>query len=67
VSAPLNATSLRTAADLTYEPDDGLRRELHDGVVLVVPPPDEDRSWVVRVADRALLIAAPDDGTSCST
>lgn len=30
-------TGLLTAADLSHEPEDGLRRELHDGVVLVVP------------------------------
>ncbi len=52
MAAPLSPTSLRTAADLAYEPDDGLRRELHDGVVLVVPPSNEDHSWEVRAADR---------------
>jgi len=61
VGAPLSTTSLRTAADLSYEPDDGLRRELHDGVVLVVPPPNDDHSWEVRTADRALSATAPDD------
>jgi Uma2 family endonuclease len=61
MGAPLSATSLHTAADLSYEPDDGLRRELHDGVILVVPPPNEEHSWEVRVADRALSVAAPED------
>ncbi len=27
-----------TAADLSNEPEDGLGRELHDGVIYVVPP-----------------------------
>lgn len=61
MAAPLGTTGLRTAADLSHEPDDGLRRELHDGVVAVVPPPTDDHSWVVRAADRALSAAAPDD------
>lgn len=52
---------LRTAADLVLEPDDGLRRELHDGVVHVVPPPSDDHSWQIRTVDRALSARAPDD------
>lgn len=61
MGAPLTTTGLLTAADLSYEPDDGLRRELHDGVVLVVPPPNDDHSWEVRAVDQALSAAAPDD------
>jgi len=52
---------LRTAADLDYEPDDGLRRELHDGVVHVVPPPGIDHSWEVRRCDQVLSARAPDE------
>jgi Uma2 family endonuclease len=52
---------LLTAADLSYEPDDGLRRELYDGVLHVVPPPSADHGWEVRVCDRALSTQAPDD------
>ncbi len=59
MSAPL--TGLLTAADLSFEPDDGLRRELHDGVVHVVPPPSDDHGWEVRISDRALSEHAPDD------
>lgn len=51
----------RTAADLRFEPDDGLRRELHDGVVHVAPPPSDDHGWRVRVCDRALSAGASDD------
>lgn len=61
MGAPLSTTGLLSAAELSHEPDDGLRRELHDGVVLVVPPPNEDHSWEVRAADRALSTTAPDD------
>lgn len=61
MAAPLSTTGLRTAADLSHEPDDGLRRELHDGVVVVVPPPDDDHSWVVLAAYRALSATVPDD------
>lgn len=61
MGAPLSAVGLLTAADLSYEPHDGLRRELHDGVVLVVPPPSGDHSWEVLAAYRALSAAAPDD------
>ncbi|MDQ3274931.1 MAG: hypothetical protein M3Q39_07845 [Actinomycetota bacterium] len=53
MGAPLSTTGLRTAADLSYEPDDGLRRELHDGMVPAVPPPNDDHSWEGRAADRA--------------
>ena len=35
-------TGLLTAADLSFEPEDGLGRELHDGVMHVVPPPIDD-------------------------
>lgn len=52
---------LLTAADLSYEPDDGLRRELHDGVVYVAPPPSNIHGWEVRIADRALSVNAPAD------
>jgi Uma2 family endonuclease len=52
---------LLTAADLAYEPDDGLRRELHDGVMHVVPPPGGDHGWEVHVCERALSAQAPDD------
>ena len=52
---------LLTAADLAYEPDDGLRRELYDGVMHVVPPPGDDHGWEVRVCDRAVSAQAPDD------
>ena len=61
MGAPLSVTGLLSAAELSYEPDDGLRRELHDGVVLVVPPPNDDHSGEVRAADGALSVAAPDD------
>ena len=52
---------LMTAADLDHEPDDGLRRELYDGVMHVVPPPRGDHGWEVRVCERALSARAPDD------
>lgn len=52
---------LLTAADLSYEPSDGLRRELHDGVVHVVPPPGDQHSWAVLAAYRALYRDAPRD------
>lgn len=52
---------LLTAADLSFEPSDGLRRELHDGVVHVVPPPSDDHGWEVRVSDLSLSASAPDD------
>jgi Uma2 family endonuclease len=52
---------LLTAADLAYEPDDGLRRELHDGVVHVVPPPSNRHSWSTLAAYRCLHRAVPDD------
>jgi Uma2 family endonuclease len=61
VGAPLSVTGLLSAAELSYEPDDGLRRELHDGVVLVIPPPNDDHSWEVRAADRTLSATVPDD------
>lgn len=52
---------LRSAVDLASEPDDGLRRELHDGVMIVAPPPSDDHSWETTVAYHALLRDAPDD------
>ena len=52
---------LLTAADLSYEPDDGLRREIHDGVMHVVPPPAGDHGWAVQVCYDALKVHAPDD------
>lgn len=52
---------LLTAADLSYEPDDGLRRELHDGVVFVSPPPSNRHSRAVLAAYRALFASAPPD------
>jgi Uma2 family endonuclease len=52
---------LRTAADLSYEPEDGLRRELHDGVVYVAPPPSNIHGREVRAADHALSAHAPAD------
>lgn len=61
MGAPLSTFGLRSAADLSHEPDDGLRRELHDGVVLVVPPPNADHSWEVLAAYRALSVSVPDD------
>ena len=50
-----------TAADLANEPADGLVRELHDGVVLVLPPQDEDHAWHVRLCDLMLSVGAPDE------
>jgi Uma2 family endonuclease len=61
MTAMLAPTGLLTAADLSFEPDDGLRRELHDGVVYVVPLPSDDHQWVESVVDRALYAHAPDD------
>ena len=52
---------LLTAADLAYEPDDGLRRELYDGVVHVVPPPGAAHSWQTLALYRVLYATAPDD------
>ena len=52
---------LLSAEDLRFEPDDGLRRELYDGVMHVVPPASDNHSWEVRVVDRALSQGAPDD------
>lgn len=55
------AARLMTAADLSHEPDDGLRRELHDGVVHVVPPPSNRHSWSTLAAYRCLYRGAPED------
>ena len=54
-------TGLLTAADLAFEPDDGLRRELHDGVVHVVPPPGDTHSWQTLALYRVLYATAPGD------
>lgn len=54
-------TGLLEAKDLSFEPDDGLRRELHDGVIHVVPPPSDNHGWESRISDRALTAEAPDD------
>jgi Uma2 family endonuclease len=56
-----HAARLLSAADLSHEPDDGLRRELHDGVVHVVPPPSDRHSRAVLATYRALFTAAPLD------
>src|SRR6476659_7483562 len=52
---------LLTAADLSDEPEDELLRELHDGVVYVVPPASNFHAWEVRACDRALSVNAPHD------
>ena len=52
---------LLTAADLDDEPDDGMRRELYDGVMHVVPPPGGDHGWAVQVCYDALKAQAPDN------
>ena len=57
----LPSIGLRSAADLSDEPDDGLRRELYDGVLHVVPPPGGDHGWEVQVCYDALQVYAPDD------
>jgi Uma2 family endonuclease len=54
-------TGLLAAADLAFEPDDGLRRELHDGVIHVVPPPGDTHSWQTLALYRALYATAPAD------
>ena len=59
MAAPI--TGLLSAADLSFEPDDGLRRELHDGVIHVVPPPSDHHSWETLAIYRALYGSAPDD------
>ncbi|GEL17629.1 Uma2 family endonuclease [Pseudonocardia asaccharolytica] len=56
-----HVSRLLTAADLAYEPDDGLRRELHDGVIYVAPPPSNTHSWSVLAAYRSLHAKAPED------
>lgn len=48
------------ARDLDDTPDDGLRRELHDGVIYVVPPPSDDHNWVSSYLHVALARTAPD-------
>ena len=55
------AARLLSAADLSHEPDDGLRRELHDGVVHVVPPPSNRHSRATLAAYRSLFRGAPPD------
>lgn len=54
-------TGLLSASDLSFEPDDGLRRELHDGVMHVVPPPSNNHSFAVLAAYRALYANASTD------
>lgn len=61
MTASVPTGGFTTAADLSYEPDDGLRRELHDGVVHVVPPPSDDHQWVATALHLTLLKNAPDD------
>ena len=53
------AFDLLTAADLSDEPDDGLRRELHDGVVYVVPPASDRHSRAILAAYRCLVAGLP--------
>lgn len=50
---------LCTAADLSFEPDDGLRRELHDGVMHVVPPAGREHNRAVLAVYRRLYSTAP--------
>jgi Uma2 family endonuclease len=57
----IHGTGLLTAADLAFEPDDGLRRELYDGVMHVVPPPGDTHSWQVLALYRLLYATAPGD------
>ena len=54
-------TRLLTAADLAFEPDDNLRRELHDGVLAVFPPTSPDHAWQVGACYRALSENEPND------
>jgi len=51
---------MRTAADLADEPDDGLRRELHDGILHVHPPSSPDHAWQVGLCAQTLFAAQPD-------
>ena len=57
----LYAPGLLTAADLAFEPDDGLRRELYDGVMHVSPPPGDTHSFKTLALYRALYAKAPGD------
>jgi Uma2 family endonuclease len=50
-----------TAADLSNEPEDGLGRELHDGVIYVVPPASQKHQWVEDVLGDALKAHRPAD------
>jgi Uma2 family endonuclease len=50
-----------TAADLSQEPEDGLGRELHDGVIYVVPPPSNKHQWAEDVLGDALKVGRPSD------
>ncbi|MDN5920061.1 MAG: Uma2 family endonuclease [Pseudonocardia sp.] len=50
---------LSTTADLSFEPDDGLRRELHDGVMHVVPPAGREHNRAVLAVYRRLFSTAP--------
>ena len=54
-------TRLLTAADLAFEPDDNVRRELHDGVLHVYPPDSDDHAWQILACYRALFENEPDD------
>jgi Uma2 family endonuclease len=49
-----------TAADLSDFPDDGLRRELHDGVVYVTPLPSDRHQWADGVFRDALKRNVPE-------
>lgn len=50
-----------TAADLSNEPEDGLGRELHDGVIYVVPPASNKHQWAEDVIGDALKAHRPTD------
>lgn len=61
MAAPRHYYGLLTADDLAFEPDDGLRREIYDGVLHVVAPASGDHAWSARALDIALSENAPDD------
>jgi Uma2 family endonuclease len=50
-----------TAADLADFPDDGLRRELIDGLVMVSPAPSGAHQWAESELESALRRNVPDD------
>lgn len=57
----MTAAAVRsTLADLLHEPDDSRIRELHDGEIRVLPEPDEDQIWHVRLLDLMLGVSAPE-------